>query len=183
MWTWNLYLCLLSERMPSPNYSVKVKLLSRVWLFATPWTVAHQASPSMGFSRQEYWSGLPFPSPGDLPYPGTEPRSPTLEADTLTSEPPGKPWCLNYNYSVSKAKEGFASGSVVKNLLAIQETWFLSLGWEDPLEEEMATQSSIRSGEILWMEESGGPHTCLVTKSRTRVSDWTHTKLKREQSL
>ena len=46
--------------------------------------------PSMGFSRQEYWSGLPFPSPGDLPDPGIEPRSPTLEADTLTSEPPGK---------------------------------------------------------------------------------------------
>ena len=64
--------------------------LSRVGLFATPWTVAYQASPSMGFSRQEYWSGLPFPSPGDLPDPGIEPRSLTLEADTLTSEPPGK---------------------------------------------------------------------------------------------
>ena len=49
---------------------VKVKSLSRVWLFATPWTIAYQASPSMGFSRQEYWSGLPFPSPGDLPHPG-----------------------------------------------------------------------------------------------------------------
>ena len=64
-----------------------VKLLSRVRLFATPWTVAYQDSLSMGFSRQEYWSGLPFPSPGDLPDPGIEPRSPTLEADTLTSEP------------------------------------------------------------------------------------------------
>ena len=68
-----------------------MKSLSRVRLFATPWTVAYQASPSMGFSRQEYWSGLPFPSPGDLPDPGIEPRSPTLEADALTSEPPGKP--------------------------------------------------------------------------------------------
>ena len=56
-----------------------------------PWTVAHQASPSMGFSRQEYWSGLPFPSPGDLLDPGIEPRSPTLQADTLTWDPPGKP--------------------------------------------------------------------------------------------
>ena len=57
----------------------------------TPWTnVAHQAPPSMGFSRQEYWSGLPFPSPGDPPDPGIEPRSPTLQADALTSEPPGK---------------------------------------------------------------------------------------------
>ena len=67
---------------------VKVKSLSRVRLFATPWTVAHQAPPSMGFSRQEYWGGLPFPSPGDLSDPGIEPRSPTLQADTLTSEPP-----------------------------------------------------------------------------------------------
>ena len=67
-----------------------VKSLSHVPLFATPWTVAHQAPPSTGFSRQEYWSGLPFPSPEDLSEPGIEPRSPTLQADTLTSEPPGK---------------------------------------------------------------------------------------------
>ena len=64
---------------------VKVKSLSRVRPFATPWTVAHQASPSMGFSRQEYWSRLPFPSPGDLPDPGIEPGFPALEADALTS--------------------------------------------------------------------------------------------------
>ena len=69
---------------------VKVKLLSCVQLFATPWTTAYQPPPSMGFSRQEYWSGLPFPSPGDLPDPGTEPWSPAFQADTLTSEPPGK---------------------------------------------------------------------------------------------
>ena len=67
-----------------------MKSLSRVQLFATPWTVAHQAPPSMGFSRQEYWSGLPFPSPGDLPHLGIEPGSPALWADALTSEPPGK---------------------------------------------------------------------------------------------
>ena len=69
----------------------KVKLLSRVRLFAIPWTVAHQDRLSIGFSRQEYWSGLPFSSPGDLPDPGIEPRSPTLQAEALTSEPPGKP--------------------------------------------------------------------------------------------
>ena len=57
---------------------VKVKSLSRVRLFVTPWTVAYQALPSMGFSRQEYWSGVPLPSPGDLPNPGFEPRSPAL---------------------------------------------------------------------------------------------------------
>ena len=63
---------------------VKVKSLSRVQLFVTPWTVAYQASPSMGFSRQEYWSGLPFPSPVDLPDPGIKPGSPALETDALT---------------------------------------------------------------------------------------------------
>ena len=79
------------------NYSVKyllevkVNSLSRVWLFATPCTIVHQAPPSMGFSRHEYWSGLLFPSPGDLPDPGIEPRSSALQADALTSEPPGKP--------------------------------------------------------------------------------------------
>ena len=53
--------------------------------------IAYQAPPSMGFSRQEYWSGLPFPSPGDLPNSGIEPGSPSFQADALTSEPPGKP--------------------------------------------------------------------------------------------
>ena len=67
-----------------------VKSLSRVRLFANPWTVAYQAPPSVGFSRQEYWSRLPFPSPGDLPNPGIEPGSPALQADALPSEPPGK---------------------------------------------------------------------------------------------
>ena len=69
---------------------MKVKSLSRVQLFGTPWTTVHQAPLSMGFPRQEYWSELPFPSPGDLPNPGIEPRSPTLRADALPSEPPGK---------------------------------------------------------------------------------------------
>ena len=67
-----------------------MKSLSRVGLFATPWIVAYQAPPSMGFSRQEYWSGLPFPSPGDLLNPGTEPGSPALQTEALPSEPPGK---------------------------------------------------------------------------------------------
>ena len=66
----------------------KMKSLSRVRLFGTPWTVAYQAPLSVGFSRQEYWSGLPFPSPGDLPNPGIEPGSPVLQADALPSEPP-----------------------------------------------------------------------------------------------
>ena len=59
--------------------------------FATPWTVAYQAPPFMRFSRQDWWNGLPFPSPGDLPDPGIKPGSPALQADALPSEPPGKP--------------------------------------------------------------------------------------------
>ena len=70
----------------------EVKSLSRVRLFVTRWTVACQAPPSVGFSRQEYWSGLLFPSPGGLPDPGIEPGSPAFQADALTSELPGKPW-------------------------------------------------------------------------------------------
>ena len=68
-----------------------VKSLSRVRLFATSWTVAHQAPLSMGFARQEYWSGLPFPSPGDLPNPGIKPMSPALAGGFFTSEPTEKP--------------------------------------------------------------------------------------------
>ena len=64
-------------------------MLRGVRLFVTPCTVAHQAPLSMVFSGQKYWSGLPFPFPGDLPDPRIEPMSPTLQADTLPSEPPG----------------------------------------------------------------------------------------------
>ena len=82
LWCWAFFMVQLSHL-----YMVVVKWLSRVWLFATSWT------SSMGFSRQEYWSGLPFPSPGDLPDPGIEPGSPALGEDALTSESPGKPIC------------------------------------------------------------------------------------------
>ena len=70
---------------------VVVELLSPVQLFETPWPVACQASLSMGFSRKEYWSGLPFLSPEDLSNPGTEPRFPALEADSLPFELQGSP--------------------------------------------------------------------------------------------
>ena len=82
-----------------------MKSLSCVQLFVTPWTIAYQAPPSMGFSRQEYWSGLPFPSPEDLPNPGIKPESPDLQADALLSEPPGK-FSLNrgcwYKFTTNK---------------------------------------------------------------------------------
>ena len=71
--------------------------------FATPWTIAHQAALSMGFPRQEYWSELPFPSPGNLPDPGIKPGSPALQADSLPSESPGR--CSNKlgSYEAQKA--------------------------------------------------------------------------------
>ena len=75
-----------------------MKSLSHIRLFATPWTIAYQAPPSMRFPRQEYWSGLPFPSPGDLPDPGIEPETPAFQADALISEPPG-----NKQYSGKKS--------------------------------------------------------------------------------
>ena len=89
----------------NPNSFMKVKSLSCVRLFAVPWTAAHQAPPPMGFSRQEYWSGLSFPSPGDLPNPGIKPRSPALQADALTSEPPGKPNIYNDSIQMNSHSE------------------------------------------------------------------------------
>ena len=79
----------LMEKNPRTATVASVKW-GRVRLFVTPWTGAYQAPLSIGFSRQEYWSGLPFPSPGDLPDLGIEPRSSALQADALPSEPPGK---------------------------------------------------------------------------------------------
>ena len=89
-----------------------MKSLSRVRLFATPWTVAYQASPSMGFSRQKYWSGLPFPSLVNLPDPGIKPGSPALQVDALPSEPPGKPHNLQASppKCLSVTVEGFNIG-------------------------------------------------------------------------
>ena len=86
----------------------------------------------MGFSGQEYWSGLPFPSPGDLPKPGIEPQSPALQADALSSEPPGKPYSL--------AKETFGGGSFSEKkqrLLGLikNKSWLndIQLHWADIL--------------------------------------------------
>ena len=88
----------------SPYEQVKVKSLSRVRLFANPWTVAHQAPLSMGLSRQEYWSGLPFPPPGDLTNQRIEPRSPALQEDPSPSEPPGKLLTMRRVSIVSRAQ-------------------------------------------------------------------------------
>ena len=89
--------------------------LSRVRLFAIPWTVVYQAFLSMGFSRQVYCSGLPFPSPADLPDPGIEPRSPALQADALSSEPPGKPIIVRYLDKLMNQTWTVISGNTVVN--------------------------------------------------------------------
>ena len=85
------------------HFFVVVYTLSHVQLFATPWTVARQTSLSLGFPRQEYWGGLPFPSPGDLPNPGTEPASPALAGGFFTTKPPGEPLMhLFFSFHVKK---------------------------------------------------------------------------------
>ena len=95
------------------GYVVIVQLLNHIHLFVTPWTLVSQAPLSMGFSRKEYRSELPLPSPGDLPNLGIEPGSPALQTDSLPSESPGKPitiikdkvleGCLNNDGIVSKS--------------------------------------------------------------------------------
>ena len=120
----------------------------------------------MKFSRQEYWSGLPFPSPGDLPDPGIKPGSPAWQADSLPSEPPGKsPLVIHYfikklppilaawEKQTLTISQGF--WGTVKNLPAMQETRVWSLGQEDPLEKEMAAHSSTLARRIPWTEEPG----------------------------
>ena len=105
---------------------VHAQLLSRVRLSVTPWTVACQAPLSTGFSRQECWSGLLFLSPGDLPGTGIEPRSPTLQADSLPFEPLGAPVLnlLTVKWWIRQTKGSTGGGSsVVKNPPTMQEMW------------------------------------------------------------
>ena len=105
---------------------MKVKLLSPVRLFATPWRVAYQAPRYMGFSRQEYWSGLPFPSPGYCPNPGIKPGSPALQTDALPYEPLGKPAPpIHKAWGAVKDKwhQERSSGRVCQNKFQTQQTF------------------------------------------------------------
>jgi len=154
--------------------------LSWVQLCATPWSVAHQAPLSMGFSRQEHWSGLPWPHPGDLPEPGiqlTSPVSPALAggffttSSTLLHDIEYCPLCysvgpccssilciivcvcVNLKYPIYPPLHySWASlvAQLVKNPPALRETWVPSLGGEDPLEKGTATHSSILPWRIPW---------------------------------
>ena len=108
----------------------KCRSLSCVWPFATPWTVPHQASLSMAFSRQEYWSGLPYSSPGDLPVTGIKARSPPLQADSLPSEPPGSSIlnCLQNN--------SYPKGTVIHSsrICPIEFTIMKEISWHSPIQ-------------------------------------------------
>ena len=111
----------------SEKWKVKVKLLSRVRLLATPWTATYQAPPSMGFSRQEYWSGLPLPSPFYTLW------------DLICVQGFFHSLILNRLDGTSQVTQWKRIDLPVQEM---QEMWVWSLGWEDPLEEEMALQYS-----------------------------------------
>ena len=137
----------------SPLSEVKwSESLSRVRHFATPWTVAYQAPPSMGFSRQEYQSGLPFPSPGDLPDPGIKPGSPAFQGDALTSEPPGKP----YIYI------GLSSSNYTQTLLYLMNICRI-LQWVHFI---VCFYSEVRSYTVNWKHEIK-PEVCSIWISIT----------------
>ena len=131
--------------------------------------VAYQVPLSVGFSRQEYWSGLSFPSPGDLPDPGMEPESSALAGGFFTTEPPGKPYIiLSYTYLWPSLV-----AQMVKNLRAMRGTRVQSLGWKDPLEEDMATHSSILAWRIPWTEDPGvlySPWGCKESDTTEQLS-------------
>ena len=136
MWrerSWSLFPQIQATNLPLapvlilPDFNVKVKSLSPVRLFATLWTVANQAPPSKGFSRQEYWHGLPFPSPGDLPHPGIKPRPSALQADSLPSEPPGKLLPGSLDWSDKYPVENMTWMFRVSYSVFAQSVWKLSM--------------------------------------------------------
>ena len=163
-----------SPTVSSPYYIVQS--LSRVWLFETPWTVAHQAPLSLGLLGQESWSGLPVPSPGDLPDPGIENAYPALQADSSSLSHQGSCMPLSQGYIYIHIPKVcslrifwdlisstllspiyiYMVTQMVKNLPAMKETWVWSLGREDPLEKGLETHTSILAYAILWTQEPGG---------------------------
>ena len=145
---------------------VKVKPLSRVRLFATPWTVAHQAPPSMGFSRQAYWSRLPFPSPGDLPNPRIKPGSPALRPTLYHLRCQFDPWIRE-----DPLEEGMATQSSI-------------LAWRIPRTEEPAELQAMGSQRVRhdW-NDLARMHACSDKASLFPVSSWTIFSLRFFKSL
>ena len=126
---------------------MKGKSLSSVQLFATSWTAAYQAPLSMGFSRQEYWSGVPLPSPE------SSPSSTQLEKSLSCNEDLAQPKINKSGFMHTLWASLVAQ--LVKNLPSIWETWVRSLGGEDPLEKGKATHSSILAWRTSWTKSMG----------------------------
>ena len=133
------------------------ELLSRVWLFANPWTVAHQAPLSMGFSKQNYWTVLPFPSPGYLPDPGIKPKSLAMKADSLPSEHEGSP-----NWEIVKDREAWRAADLgtLSDWTAQPQCNIALWSWVPPKEVKNShPQGQVRvsySLEKQWPSGSGG---------------------------
>ena len=105
---------------------------NRVWHFATPWTITYQVPLSMGFSRQEYWSGLPVPSTGDLPNPGIKPRSPTLQADSLPcASPAAKLSCFKSCLTLCNPIDGSLPGSPVPGILQARTLEWVAISFSN----------------------------------------------------
>ena len=145
-------------------------------IFVTPRTIARQAAPpSLGFPRQEYWSGLPLPSPGDLPDPGTKPRSPALEADTLTSESPGKP--RKYGLGIRNEGGQRLIEFCQENALVIANTLFQQhkrriYGQQSQIDYILCSQrwrNSIQSGKTRLGADHGSDHELLIAKFRLKL--------------
>ena len=150
--------CYTKKEKKKEYINVCVQMLSHVQLFGTPWTIACQSHLFMGFSRQEYWSGVPFPSPGNLPYPGIEPvslMSPALAGGFFTTS---ATWEAQYTnkYIVFLYSVTFPGGWDGKESACSAGDPGLILGQEDSLEEGMATLSNILAWRIPWTEGSDG---------------------------
>ena len=142
--------------------SVTLTMSDSLWPL---WTIARQAPLSMGFSRQEYWSGLPFSSPGDLPNPATEPDSPSLQADSLPFEPPIQEPAVTI-FKIDKRNWSFrlfaqmllafwSSGLQNWKILALLDTYYDCALLKVITEKAMAPHSSTLAWKIPWMEEPG----------------------------
>ena len=173
-WDWNI------------RMKVKVKSLSHIWLFATPWTVPCQAPASIGFSRQEHWSGLPFSSPGDLPFPGMEPSSCALQ-ETLPSEPPGN---MEHIYITDSLSQTWPSKMALRFIMLSERSQAQTVTyWMIPfmgniqnrqihrnrMEQEMATHSSVLAWRIPWTEEPGGVQS--MGSQKLDMTEWLSTHI------
>ena len=134
-------------------------LLGHVWLFVTPWTIAHQAPQSLGFSRQEYCSGLPSPPPGDFPNPGIKPRSPALQADFFTI------------WTTRKAHKKFKT-------LWLKSVWTLHLGF---LGDSWVRAKSLQLSDS--SQPHGLPSSCVHGILQARILEWVAIPFSRGSSL